>query len=1441
MTEARSEAIKVLLVEDSEDDARLVVRLLQRDGFDVLHERVDDAKAMAAALAQQPWDLVIADYRMPGFTGLDALGILRATERDIPFVLVSATVGEDTAVEAMKAGVNDYLMKTNLTRLAAAVRRELGAARSRTEHRKAVERAAVELQASEGRLRGIVDSAMDAIITVDDQQRIVVFNPAAEHIFDSPEAEALGQSLDRFIPQRLRTAHAEHLEDFGRTGISERSMGKRKPLAALRGNGEEFPIESSISQYTLDGRRFYTAIVRDVSARVLAEANLGRLNAMYRTLSETNEALLRIRERHALFDEIAAIAARHGSFRIAMVWIRDPGTTRARVAAGAGEIGNYLDQAALTIDLATEEAQTPAGAASIEGWPEVCNDLGQDRTNRWGQLVAHSDLRSCAAFPLREDGEVVGALALYSTESGVFDADLIDLLSRMAANLSFALDGIKGEQARAVAEASLRESEARYRALTGLSSDWYWEQDENQRFTRLSDQVLEKSGIGKDALLGRTRWENGIDYDPADRAALEAHIEARRDFRDFQFSRTDAQGRPFHVQVSGEPMFDAAGRYVGYRGVGKDVTERRQHEEELRRFRTAMNATSEGIFLFDIASWRFVDCNDAFCRMLGYERTEVLQSLTPERIKAVPREEIERHFEAIVAGSTDIFPPETLYRCRDGSQVPVEVQRRAVRSSGAWIIVGVARDISARLSAERTIKTHVRQQELIAAFGQIALTNADIDVLLDRAVGVVDEGLTVDFFEILQLTFDRTSLVYRTGFGWEDAPKHRHAADAGPGTQYAHVLLAREPVLVEDFRQETQFTPAETLLAHSIRSGVQAVIGGADGPFGILGAYSTRLRHFPTESVNFLQGIANILAAANDRRESEEKAAYLAQFDALTDLPNRILFLDRLAQTIAQAQRNQWQVGVVVLDLNRYNVINETYGHAAGDGLLLQVAQRLQACVRIGDSVARLAGDRFGIVLTQLAATEDASIVAQKLSDAVTLPYEQGGQAIRLTASLGVALYPNDAQEANALIQCADTATYRAKDHGTNNVQFYTEALNARMRARAALIQALQHAVERQEFELHYQAQVSLHTGRVVGAEVLVRWRHPERGLIAPGEFIPLAEETGLIIPLGDWVLRAACAQAAAWRQAGRREIQVAVNVSSQQLRRGGFAAAVRAALEETGLEPSMLELELTETGIMESTDQFIAAMSELRSLGVSIAVDDFGTGYSSLSYLKRLPIDTIKIDRSFIRDVIVDPGDAAIARAIIAMSSHLKLKVVAEGVETAEQAAFLRRSGCDEVQGFLFGKPVAAEAFIELVDSSGIGPLLPAAAGTTRALLLVDDEDNNLRALQRVLRREGYEVHAATSARDAFAILAAMPIGVIVSDQRMPEMSGTEFLVRVKAMYPETVRIVLSGYTDLATVTAAINEGAIYKFLTKPWDDESLRRDIRSAFQLYDEQRRAA
>jgi diguanylate cyclase (GGDEF)-like protein len=431
------------------------------------------------------------------------------------------------------------------------------------------------------------------------------------------------------------------------------------------------------------------------------------------------------------------------------------------------------------------------------------------------------------------------------------------------------------------------------------------------------------------------------------------------------------------------------------------------------------------------------------------------------------------------------------------------------------------------------------------------------------------------------------------------------------------------------------------------------------------------------------------------------KMSYLAQHDSLTDLPNRVLMNDRLSEAITLSKRHHRQLAVLFVDLDRFKRINDSLGHVIGDRVLQAVARRLSTCVRTSDTVSRQGGDEFVILLWEERNAQDAAVTAEKILHALREPLDIDEHVLNITASIGIVTYPDDGADAETLLRNADFAMYHAKDCGRNSYQFFKPDMNRRAMERQAIEDSLRLAVERQELLLHYQPTVDLGTGAIIGVEALVRWQHPKLGLVPPGQFIPISEECGLIVPVGRWVLHEACRQARAWQMAGLAPVCIAVNISSVELQTPHFAAGVRAVLTETGLDPRHLELELTETFLMQDSKSTAEVLKELKDIGVSIALDDFGTGYSSLSYLKRFPIDALKIDRSFVYDITTDADDASIVTAVIGMGKNLHMRIVAEGVETREQLEFLQEHGCPQGQGFYFSRPLPAEQFGELLTSS--------------------------------------------------------------------------------------------------------------------------------------------
>jgi len=575
----------------------------------------------------------------------------------------------------------------------------------------------------------------------------------------------------------------------------------------------------------------------------------------------------------------------------------------------------------------------------------------------------------------------------------------------------------------------------------------------------------------------------------------------------------------------------------------------------------------------------------------------------------------------------------------------------------------------------------------------------------------------------------------------------------------------------------------------------------------------------------------------------EEKLALLSTHDGLTGLPNRTLLEDRLQQALLQAESTKANVGLLFIDIDHFKLVNESVGHLAGDQVLKAIAERLDDCIREGDTIARYGGDEFVIVLRDIGKSHYVASICEAISRSIANPFPIQEKSLHVSCSIGVALYPRDGDDPETLFKYADMALYRAKDLGRSNYQFFSSEINEKMLERVTLENALHLAVAGNQLSLHYQPLADLQTGGLVSLEALVYWNHPELGLIEPDRFIPIAQESGLIESIGEWVLRKSCEDMRGWLDAGLTDFRVAVNVSPKQFGDLQLTEKIEVLLAELQIDPHMLSLEITEPILMHDTAASESTLRQLKVLEVDLILDDFGTGYSSLSYLKRFPVDRVKIDRSFICNIETDQDDAAIAKTIIAMAHSLGIKVVAEGVESEAQWHFLRQNMCDEMQGCFFSRPLPkSEVGALLRDGCRLPEHVFDAEKAARTLLLVDDEPNILTALKRLLRRDGYDILTANSGQEGLALLEEKAVDVILSDQRMPGMMGVDFLRAVKEKYPDIVRIVLSGYTELKSVTDAVNEGAVYKFLTKPWEDDQLRGHIAEAFHrkgIEDENRR--
>ncbi len=821
--------------------------------------------------------------------------------------------------------------------------------------------------------------------------------------------------------------------------------------------------------------------------------------------------------------------------------------------------------------------------------------------------------------------------------------------------------------------------------------------------------------------------------------------------------------------------------------------------ERDREHRMILDSTAEGILGLG-ADGRVTFSNPAASALLGYSAGQLagadLHALVHVTADGSPLPREACGILGLLGSGGRFESRDETFRRADGGLFPVELCATAVPGTGSRLAGAVLsfRDITLR--RERAAMLRIRSRALEAAHEGIMITDA----------GRPDHPLV----------YANPAFTAITGYGFEEVKGRSLSLLQGEERDQTGIVQLRELVR----RGETGVVTLRNYRKDGTAFWNELHLAPVPDEGG-------RISHYV--------GVMNDIS---ERIAFEKELELRAHRDELTGLANRVLLKVSLEQVIAQARRNEDVAAVLFVDLDNFKLINDALGHTVGDHLLKEVAHRLHRQVRESDIVSRLGGDEFAVVLARPELGEEAEEVAGRILEAVAKPIRVDGHELFVTASAGAALFPRDGADGEALLSKADAAMYRAKALGRNRFQYWSETMNERMGERLELLGQLRQAVERNELRLHYQPQVSLPDGRLCGVEALVRWQHPQLGLVPPMKFIPLAEESGLIEPIGEWVLFEACRQAAAWDAAGHAPLRMSVNLSARQFANPHLDRLVRSILDGSGLAPERLELELTETALMADPEQSLLRVEAIRKLKVQLALDDFGTGYSSLAYLKRFNFDRLKIDRSFVADVIRDPEDAAIVRTVIAMARMLDIQTVAEGAEQAETVSWLGRQGCDELQGYFVSRPLPAaeleRAFLGRDRVEEVGALF--GEEERRTVLLLDDEDNVLNALARTLRPHGWRVLATSDPDEAFALMARHAVQVVVSDQRMPAMSGTEFLGRVKDLYPDSIRIVLSGHSDLDSVIGAVNRGAVWKYLGKPWEDAELVRILQQAFERHEQ-----
>ncbi len=1049
-------------------------------------------------------------------------------------------------------------------------------------------------------------------------------------------------------------------------------------------------------------------------ARREAEANVERLTRMYAALSDCNQSIVRCTNEDELFPRVCEIAVRQGGMQMAWVGLIDQGTKRVRPAASFGEGTEALGQMVVSVDPQSPYGQGAAGRAVRAESPVWIQDsLDDPITAPWREMAERYGWRSTAVLPLRQNDQIIGVFILLAREQDAFDEIVRNLLVEMSMDISFALTNYVKEEARRQAEAKVARLTHIYAALSecnqaivrcsgaeelfpqvcrfavefgGMKLAWIGWVDQDTQMIRPAASFGEGTEVLRDIVIS-TDANSPLGQGAAGKAVRELSPFWVQDYlNDPVTAPWHEQGRRFgwrasavlpltrndvavgvFVLLSGEQnAFDEAVRNLlvemamdisfALTTFGREQERLRMHEalrESESRFRELYEKAPLPYQSLDV-NGNIVEVNEAWLTLLGRTREEVIgrfvgDFLTQTSLRALP--EKLRNFQSQEGGESPLFQ----FVRKDGECRLVMVNARMSRGSDGEFkrIHCILSDLTERMRTEEQL--HLTSKVFEQGGEGVMITDDQARILkVNRA------------FEMI------------TGYTQDE-------------------VIGRNPRFLSSGRHDREFF--RTLWETINRAGFwQGEIWNRRKDGDVFPEYLTLSRIVDEQGA-----ITHYIATFNDISESkasQEHIQRLAHYDSLTGLPNRMLLADRADLALSRMERNGEQLAMIFLDLDRFKNVNDSLGHRVGDELLIQVAGRLKGVLREEDTVSRLGGDEF-IMLLPSTDADGATHVAGKVLADLSRPYHIEHYELSVTPSMGIAMYPADGASYEALSMCADTAMYRAKQGGRQTFRFFTREMQERSDRTLQLENALRRALELDQLRLNYQPQVSLENRRVIGVEALLRWRHPDLGEVGPSDFIPVAEDSGLILPIGEWVLRSAVRQMRAWIDGGLPPMVMAVNLSAIQFRQSNLPQLVSQILADVRLPPNLLEFELTERVAMENPLEAIEIMNELHALGIRMSIDDFGTGYSALSYLKRFKVYKLKIDRSFVQDISMDPDDEAIVDGIIGLSRSLGLKTIAEGVETEEQSAFLRAKGCHEGQGFLFSRPVPAGELENFVRAS--------------------------------------------------------------------------------------------------------------------------------------------
>ena len=989
------------------------------------------------------------------------------------------------------------------------------------------------------------------------------------------------------------------------------------------------------------------------SEKARTEAQKERLARMLAALSATNEAIMRAKSRAELFDLVCDAAVRGARFSSTAIALAEPDSEFLRIFAAKGPDASEMMDLQIAATDKLPQGRGLVGTAIRTRQPCFSNDFQADeRTALWHDKARRSGMRSSATLPLLDGDRVAGVLIFNSMELETFSPEFVDLLQRLAENVAFALVSFDHADEKARAEKQKDRLTGMFVALSAT----------NEAIMRVRTRAELLDLVCNAAVLGGMFTSATIALAvPGNQflriAATKGVDNERMRNRNFAISADLPEGRG----LTGTSFRTRQPCIINDFLADQRTAHFHSHARE--------DGTQSG------ASFPLLQKGERAIGVLLFISRD-LGAFTPDLVELLAR------LAENVSFALDNF---------DRAEEKAKAEQQKERQTRMFAALSETNEAIMRA------KTREEMFELVCAAAVLGGKFTSTTIVLAEPGD-----------EFLRIAASK-------GQNHERVRSTRFATSAGHPEGRGLIGTAfrtKAPCIMNDF-----LTNERTAHWHSLAKG-DATRSGAGFPLlkkdgaaaGVLLFLAGEEDVFTDDLVELLARLAeNVSFAidnfdrADEKTRADERIEYLASHDSLTRLPNREMFNELLRHAIEAARRCQWRFAVLFIDLDRFKLINDSLGHDAGDMLLVEIAGRLRGALRASDVVARLGGDEFVVILEQTSECDDVERIAGNLLSVLSEPLQLSGHECHITASIGIAMYPSDGGDVQTLTKNADMAMYLAKEDGKNGFRFFTREIKTQSIERLTLETALRRALERDQFALHYQPKVDMATGQITGVEALLRWTHPELGVLSPMQFIPLAEETGLIVPIGRWVLREACAQNMAWQRRGLRPVSMAVNLSPRQFVDQQLLHDIDEALASSGMPPVLLQLEVTESMVMRNVPRAVKVLDAIQNRGIRLAIDDFGTGYSSMSLMKQFPIDTIKIDRSFVRDLPSDSEDCAIAQAIISMGKALGMTVVAEGVETVEQQAFLRSHGCDEMQGYLFSKPLPPAGLARLLRSTPV------------------------------------------------------------------------------------------------------------------------------------------